>query len=188
MALIGKLLRDPSTLKLMRDPVSEKLMRANPYGVDCGNCDAGTTPKRITVTFSGIILCVGCWGPWAGGYRKWVHNFDINQSFILEQTASPCHWSYTKVNGVTCESYSDDACQNFIGSADQNVHFEAYLFGSPLRISLSVQEPYYGAEYFLLSSAERDSNCMNLANAANEKTTCEIELGHDGTVTFVDGP
>ena len=51
-------MRDDVTNKLQRDNATQKLMVVSPWGDDCEYCNPGATPKRITLSVSGLSDCI----------------------------------------------------------------------------------------------------------------------------------
>lgn len=112
--------RDVATGKLQRDVATGKLMRnsAIEYGVDCGFCVAGQTPKYLTMSISGLVDCVDCNIYWNAGPLARFESVGVaavlnNAVVILEQeAASPCTWSKEYLNGDfgTLISYPNAGC------------------------------------------------------------------------------
>lgn len=119
--MVKKLMRDSVTGKLMRDNATGKLMRynLNPMGNDCVFCSAGSTPKFITLSVSGLIDCEDCFYVDLQGYfRVFSVASALNDAVItLEQTdTDPCIWQklYENGNFGTLAAYSGDGCTGTI--------------------------------------------------------------------------
>jgi hypothetical protein len=113
------------------------------FGMDCGYCgEPSQTPKKITMTLSGID-CDFCWyDDYYPTYEKMVLDININDSFVLEETGD-CYWSkvipnsgiyYTRCNSncENCQTTIEDGCdeENFRCSQRGDIIFTVRLNGS----------------------------------------------------------
>lgn len=169
-----------STGKAKYEPTNKKAMgwKSN-SDADCEHCDAGHTPKRIRVTFSGITKCTDCFLS-GGGSKKYRHNFEINGSFILIQSSAeyPCNWRHTETDGVTLEVYSDENCTNKTDEQDEDVLFLVIRHAEDVFIHVYKAPFYYSTAYYRDDDAPIDSDCMNVTDSSSDYIDCGTPLHH----------
>ena len=74
-------------------------------GEDCSYCgEPNSTPRYISATFSGVVLCTECM-TFGGESGRWFDLLNINGTFVLEQQVNPCVWQYTHTSDSPFRAY-----------------------------------------------------------------------------------
>jgi ribosomal protein L37AE/L43A len=157
----------------------------------CGFCDY--TPKRISVTTTGITVCTSCFATAAGGSAKFTLTGEsLNATKTLfNWTVGQCGWHYlSAANAIkreiwnapntTCSGPADSTVQdklewrlslNAADDLDFRIRFENSL--------------YFG---FVDTAIVPDSDCVTVTTPmTNEKNACDIfTFGYGGTATITE--
>lgn len=187
---IKKLMRCSSSGKLMRDDATGKLMVYNRYSAnDCEYCNAGETPLKLRVTFSGISVC-GC--DYSSGYFD--GDSGVNATYILDQHAtSYCRWEYTAPDIEErikfCTYEGGPGCTG----EETCVHKEVIIRVTRTATKVNIQYTQTRISIYNIFEGldlTPDSGCVNLTSAPNDNEAgdCYVGLviGTGGTVSITE--
>ena len=162
-------------------------------GDDCQYCDAGKTPKYLTVTISGFSS-YGC----VSGY-SYSHNYDvdINGVYLLtqHQVGTTCSWIYQPVPQPfigTHYAYDDVDCTGNVEEITMKlwgvmVRLD-YCYDGIVRAGVLVrggEDPYYRNTFFSGGAWEPiEGSCVAGNNIPNN---CGSSYFGGGTATVQDG-
>lgn len=159
------------------------------YGNDCGVCDAGKTPKYVTVTFSGVSICTDCFNDDSSS-GKVISYPVINKSFVVQQYfGEACRWFSHGFDLLEWDTYPEKNCQGNKTSHSESIFID-------VRYSSGIWHVMFGYFYlgnprglFYGTQATPDSGCVGFDKILN-LFTCnisDIKLGYGGICMIQEG-
>lgn len=148
--------------------------------VDCVWCNENETPYQVTVKFSGITLCDGCYPAPASQWNKWIETFDPNGLYLCTQREeNPCQWRGLRIPITEIyDRYWDSNCTNFnrreiLEDPTYNIIVLATKTAEG-KIAITMHITTVGGySMFEAIDVAPDSNCMTIGTPANNKFTAE---------------
>ena len=161
------------------------------YGNNCGYCDAGKTPRFITLYLNDWTQnCTGCYAH-DGGSSRWTDfSFLVGSPWVLEQYPEPypCSWRYTNDNGVSIirSLYTDEYCENLFEGSEFNYLDIIVQKSAANTCKIWIQTVFGGftALLFRNLAVAVSGNCIEVTTASNQIACSKNNLSTNGTVTI----
>jgi len=179
------------------------------YGYDCNKCSAGQTPKCVTLEFTDVVFCNGCYLYSGNYFCSWEFlNLQLNGKHILKQVSSgyPCtwerHYSHQAIvpQGLRENVWYGSACSSFISSYDFDLILTVWIFPSvpdQTMIWARLYDPHQNGNFMWLFRQNNivKTNCITVAPVNNKIIECGRDLSEsaitgvcqNGTAQVLEG-